>query len=400
MEFGPAANGMFSILYTMGMFDSFENHYKYLVPSNSSNNPWMPKLWELYYNCEWDSECAEYAFVPNVEHEVTTWASKQYDGAWVYAHAIQSLISELCPHAFQNTSLLDGCIDGKILLSHMKNVTFEGMSGKIKFDGNGDLIGEYNLFQYIYNDSTKSSHNVVIGKWDKGTERMNIQENELSWHVFSTTPKVDIKTSGIPESVCSKPCKDNEFAVQKELKCCWECRRCRENEIIVNKSGCSRCPANTWPNQDDVTECVKIRPEFLSIGDTIPIVLLTIAFVGISGHVALVSAFSKHRETKLIKASGRELTIIISIGIFVAYVAVVAFVSEPTTILCHISHTGFNLSVTLIYAPLLLKTNRVYRIFTNGKNGTKTLKLIGPSSRLIVTAVLVAVQVRIFYCFH
>ena len=398
MEFGPAANGMFSMLYTMGMFDTFENYYRYLVPSNSSGNPWMPKLWELYYNCKWDNvtvPCEEYEFIPNVDHEVTTWASKQYDGAWVYAQAIHTLIEDKCSYAFQNISLLDDCINGKDLLSYMKNVSFEGMSGKIKFDESGDMIGEYSIFQYVYNYSSKSSHNVAIGKWDKSTEEMHVNEDKLLWHIFLTGPEAHTKVSGIPESICSKPCKDTEYAIQKELKCCWECMRCRENEIIVNKSGCAVCPENTWPNEADITKCEKITPAFLSIKDTIPIALLTIGLIGIFGQTALAVIFYKHKDTKLIKASGRELTSIIWIGIFIAYITVLAFVSRPTTVLCHLSHTGFNVSVTLIYAPLLLKTNRIYRIFTNGKKGTKSMRFTGSSSQLFLTSVLFIIQVRI-----
>ena len=182
----------------MGMFDTFENYYRYLVPSNSSGNPWMPKLWELYYNCKWDNEtvpCEKYEFIPNVDHEVTTWASKQYDGAWVYAQAIHSSIEDKCSHAFQNISLLNDCINGKTLLKYMKNVSFEGMSGKIKFDESGDMIGEYNIFQYVYNYSSESSHNVAVGKWDKSTEEMNVNEDKLLWHIYSKRPGTHNKVS-------------------------------------------------------------------------------------------------------------------------------------------------------------------------------------------------------------
>lgn len=395
-KFGPAANGMFSMLYTMGMHESFANYYQHLIPQNSSGNPWMPKLWEIYYNCEWNNgtvPCEEFENVPRVEQEVTTWASKQYDGAWVYAYALHALIENSCPEAFENVSILDTCFHGKALLSYMKNVTFDGMSGKIKFDDNGDMIGEYDLYQYVYDDATNSDEILTIGKWDKSTGKLRLKETELRWHMFSTSPRDDAKINGIPESVCSKPCGDKEYKTQKELLCCWECMSCRENEIIVNKSRCKVCPENTWPDEQTVTICQKIPPKYMKFGDTIPIGLLVLACLGIAGQIAVTIVFYKHRDLKLVKASSRELTSIISVGILTGYCTVFAFISKPTTILCYVSHIGFNLSVTLIYAPLLLKTSRVYRIFASGKKGTKALRFIGSSSLLAMTAILVFVQV-------
>ena len=129
-------------------------------------------------------------------------------------------------------------------------------------------------------------------------------------------------------------------------------------------------------------------------GDIIPICLLSLASIGIAGLVIVAFTFYKNRNTKLIKASGKELMSIIACGAMTAYFTILAFVSQPTTVLCHLSHIGFNVSVTLIYAPLMLKTNRVYRIFTNGKKGTKALRFTSSSGQLTLTAVFVTVQVR------
>ena len=169
--------------------------------------------------------------------------------------------------------------------------------------------------------------------------------------------------------------------------------RCRENEIIVNKSGCAVCPENTWPSENYVTVCETISPTYMKAGDMVRISLMFLAFIGIVGLVLLALTFYKHRNTKLIKASGKELMSVIAFGALTAYMTIFAFVSRPTTALCHLSHTGFNVSVTLIYAPLLLKTNRVYRIFTNGKKGTIALRFTSSSGQLTLTAAFVTTQV-------
>ena len=284
-KYGAAANGMMTMSMTLGMNDSFRNHYKYLVPSNSSGNPWMYLLWEMHYQCKWNNSsvpCEEHQYNPIVNFPITEYASKQYDGAWVYAYALHSLIEHMCPEVFENISLLKACFDPELFLLYMKNVTFEGMSGKIKFDESGDMIGEYNIFQYVYNATGDSGH-IEIGKWDKSIKELIVHEDKLSWHMFLTRPEAHTKVSGIPESICSKPCKDNEYAIQKELKCCWECVRCRENEIIVNHSGCTVCPENTWPSENYITVCEAISPSYMKSGDMIKISLMSLTFIGIVG---------------------------------------------------------------------------------------------------------------------
>ncbi len=397
-DFGPSSNGMFTMLYTMGMTEPFRLYYSHLVPDNSSGNPWMLDLWTKYYNCEWNEaaavSCEDYRFVPKVEQEVTTWASKQYDGVWVFAHALHALILDRCPRAFQDPSVLRTCIEGKVLLSFMKNVTFQGMSGKITFDKTGDMMGEYDLFQFVYDHEANAGKTKTIGMWDKSTEKLILYEEQIEWDFFSVLPGSDVKVSGIPESVCSKPCKEREFAVQKELKCCWECMTCRNNEFIVNNSKCDVCEENTWPDDQNATTCELIRPTYMRAGEPISIGLLTLTSVGIVAQAVIAILFYKHRNSKLIKASGRELTSIIALGILIGYMTVFAKIAKPTTVLCHISHFGFNFAVTLIYAPLLLKTNRVYRIFTGGKHGTKALNFIGSTSQIVMALLLLLIQVR------
>ena len=135
---------------------------------------------------------------------------------------------------------------------------------------------------------------------------------------------------------------------------------CRENEILINnKTGCQRCPESFWPDDATATTCEKIPAVYLKTSDTSAIVLLVLAAC-----LVVMYVFYRNRNVKLVKASSRELTGIILIGIILAYLVVFSYIAKPSKVSCYCSHLGFNLAVTLIYSPLLLKTNRVYRIFT------------------------------------
>ena len=60
------------------------------------------------------------------------------------------LIKNECSDALRNKSMLNSCLSGRRLLSFMKNVTFKGTSGKISFDANGDMTGQYDILQFIF----------------------------------------------------------------------------------------------------------------------------------------------------------------------------------------------------------------------------------------------------------
>ncbi len=69
---------------------------------------------------------------------------------------------------------------------------------------------------------------------------------------------------------------------------------------------------------------------------------------------------------------------------------------DHITILCFsifLCTVGFNLAVTLIYGPLLLKTNRVHRIFVSGKKGVQSFKCVSTISQVFLIIGLLLIQV-------
>ena len=104
----------------------------------------------------------------------------------------------------------------------------------------------------------------------------------------------------------------------------------------------------------------------------------------------------KNWDEKLIKASSRGLSLIILFGIELAFLTLICFVVRPSTLSCNLLHLGFHISVVLMFAPLLVKTNRVYRIFLGGRKGVQKVKFISSHSQVFVTCILITGQVRIF----
>ena len=217
-------------------FGEFKEYYRYLTPQNVSGNPWFKPLWEMQYDCKWDGSeagCQKYANepLPDIERPLTS-VNVFYDGAYVYAKAIDTLIRNECPAAFTDKTKLSSCLQGDKLLSYMKNLNFKGLTGNIKFDESGNLEPVFLLNQNIYKNSTHYKTEVVA-TWDKETNNLIIFEDKINWTPFLSGKELMDKDAA-PESVCSHPCKARQFPVIQEVKCCWICRECRDNEVIVN----------------------------------------------------------------------------------------------------------------------------------------------------------------------
>ncbi len=107
----------------------------------------------------------------------------------------------------------------------------------------------------------------------------------------------------------------------------------------------------------------------------------------------VVILFSKNFEKKVIRGSGRELMVPIMVGIFLAFITVFGYISKPTNWSCYISYFAFHISCTLIFAPLLLKSTRIYRIFQAAEKLKQGVKFVDASSMIAFLIVLTLLQV-------
>ena len=222
---------------------------------------------------------------------------------------------------------------------------------------------------------------------------LNVDSSKINLTMFLKDGPTD---KNMPESVCSKPCAVGEAYIQQELLCCWECRACRKNEIVsVNKTDCLECPTTTWPDESK-SECVSIEPTYLLWSDSLVHCLAVLALLGILVTCIVAGAFVVHRDTKLIKASSRELSSIIWGGIILAYISVFFFLLKPSEWSCALNRFGFSISITLIYAPMLVKTNRIYRIFASAQKTTRRPQFTSPRSQILASLFLILIEVCIF----
>ena len=387
-----AAGGFYVQLYSTGA-PGFPEYFENLSPY-TTNNPWISRLFEDVFQCRVTTEdipqkCNEsltMADIPGYSPYQKT--ALFLDTVKTFSHALHAYILENCPDAFGRSQMLKQCIKVERLRAYLYNVTFDGSYGRVQFDQNGDADGKYAIDQ-LQKDG--GEYKVVsIGVWDKSTETLTF-DKPLYWNTGGGASGLE---TAIPESLCSRPCKPGEFFVQLELKCCWNCRRCRDNEITVaNASSCKECPLFTWPDNNTFTTCLDIPPTHLVWLDILPIVCLITALFGMLATSFIVAVYIKYWSNQLIKATSRELSLTALAGNVLSYLAAVFVISKPTELSCYMGRLGFNISIAVVYASLLIKTSRIYRLFRSAKKSAARPKFTSTRSQIAIVLFLIMLQV-------
>lgn len=196
----------------------------------------------------------------------------------------------------------------------------------------------------------------------------------------------------IPSSVCSHPCKTGQRKkMVKGMPCCWHCEPCDGYQYQYDETSCKLCAYNMRPNPNR-TACQPIpivKLEWHSPWAVIPVFL---AMLGIIATIFVMATFVRYNDTPIVRASGRELSYVLLTGIFLCYIITFVMIATPDVAVCSFRRIFLGLGMCISYAALLTKTNRIYRIFEEGKKSVTPPKLISPTSQLAITSSLISVQ--------
>ncbi|XP_069931088.1 metabotropic glutamate receptor 6 isoform X2 [Oryctolagus cuniculus] len=252
----------------------------------------------------------------------------------------------------------------------------------VMFNENGDAPGRYDIFQYqATNGSASSGGYQVVGQW---AEALRLDVEALQW---SGDPHE------VPPSQCSLPCGPGERKkMVKGVPCCWHCEACDGYRFQVDEFTCEACPRDMrpTPNHTGCRPTPVVRLTWSSPWAAPPLLL---AVLGIMATTTVVGTFVRHNNTPIVRASGRELSYVLLTGIFLIYAVTFLMVAEPGAAVCATRRLFLGLGTTLSYSALLTKTNRIYRIFEQGKRSVTPPPFISPTSQLVITFSLTSLQV-------
>ncbi|XP_055867740.1 metabotropic glutamate receptor 4-like [Biomphalaria glabrata] len=389
IEYQPSVYGSFSFQVSAREHSRFNDYFDSLRP-NCTKNPWFQEFWEWAFDCSFKRRTCDDSqrISQSSKFYRLGLISKAIDTVYVYGHAMHNLIADKCPQATGEEA--SECIKKTGLLDYLRNVSFEGSSGYIQFDDNYNLKGYYEVRQNLPGNPLNL----------KPVCRIDL-DNDTSISVLSNYTWEYVSYAGWPnvppESVCSPPCGVNEYKVPDLVKCCWDCRECRKNEIVFqNGSSCQVCPKFNWPDPlANFTRCSLIEPTSLLYTKGVVIFEMAAIALGLVTTVFVLIAFIYYKEASIIKAASRELSFLQLIAIMLGFVTILLYVLPPTDQICSVAYCLFCFSLNLLHAPLLVKAIRIYRIFLAPSKCARGLRFISPFSQVVISCLIVLGQVII-----
>ena len=352
-----------------------------------SDNPWLAEMVKQSAKLNISHHSSlEWRLDYHDEHYLNkSFAESQIiDSVYAFAHALNNVVLKDCSGVKIKETLVRCVLDTGIF-DELKQVQFNGSNGKVKFNDQGDVVSKYDIKQ-CRNIGKSYARTYKVGHWDMNNEKLLLDNTELFW------PR-----TGVPRSACPEPCWKSIGKIfhYQQKTCCWECLSCKQNEIVTtNLTKCESCPNFHWPDSSR-TSCVRIDSFYMSFGEPVAIGLGVASITGLLVCLFIGTALVKYRNEQVIKCTSVELSFLILVGAFLAYCLPISFLSQPNTYKCYVNHIGFSLTFAIVYAPLLVKTNRIYRIFKSGRRTIRKPFCISKASQILIAFILIIFQVRL-----
>ncbi|XP_072895164.1 extracellular calcium-sensing receptor-like [Hemitrygon akajei] len=276
-----------------------------------------------------------------------------------------------------------------LYLHYLRTVNFTAKTGEtLYFDENGDPVPRYD-FVNIQTNFKGSADIVNVGYYDgsvpQGQELMlNVKEI-----MFSTTG------NKIPRAVCSEPCLPGTRKVSRKGQpiCCFNCAECADGEIsnATDSTDCIKCPSEYWTNQAK-TQCVLKKVEFLSFGDVLGFILVTLALVGVCFTLVIAVIFYRFRETAIVKANNSELSFLLLCALLFCFICSLTFIGEPFGWSCMLRRTAFAILFVLCISCILGKTILVVIAFKANQPNSRVMNWFGPVQQRVGVSLLTFMQ--------
>lgn len=351
----------------------FETYLTELTPETIMEKRityWWDKLWMSEFNC---SVLNTKNFL-RCDHNVTLSSNvvqKLYDAFLPYvieavyavAHALHNMYFCTEPHG-----LLPGgrCPDTHPSVHpldvdlHLRNVSFEGLMGKVQFDESGNpLTSSYGVinFQRRHEKGVTKDFKQIVGSWNKASkERLLIAVDKIKW-------RGSFSNSSIPNSACSLTCPPGT-SQSVTTACCWECTECPLGSVnpYPGSRNCSECPKGQRSNNER-TECENLPIVNVKLTDTTGYLTTGFTSLGVLLTIFSCLVLIKYRDTPLVKASSRELSAILLMSIAMFFAQAFLSLRQPTTLVCRLAYC-FNYSAQgTCVATLMIKTLRILSAF-------------------------------------
>lgn len=341
----------------------FEGHRKGLTMS--AIRQYFPEWWgeirKLLEKCsaskgdEMKMEPCFQDFLQNLRISYTPYV---IDAVYSVAHALAILAQD-----FNITTGEDYLMklesDVNVMQRLLSRVNFVGLTGNITFNelsGRGSAFYDIANVQQVQEGNTTRLREVVVGKWEESAE----QDKRLS---FFGKIRWNSQTDGPPKSECVERCL---AGTRKSITspCCWQCVSCPRGTInpVPGSESCAECP--DWKQSNDAkTECSNLPLANVRFSSPGGIVILVFTALGIIITLLSFAVTWKFWDTPIVKASNREFSLLVLVGILLLLTLVLINLFEPTDTICKIIYPWRYITYSLCLSFLLIKILRISSAF-------------------------------------
>ena len=321
------------------------------------------------------------------------------NAVYAFADSLQRLENDTCPDSYDSSKCL------KQFEKHYndffkKYLSQVELNSSRLFDENGDLAQpKYAIYQFQA-DIKGEKRYIKVGNWG-AKSGVHFEIHKLVWPLQFK----DLQNT-LPTSLCSKACSPGHILKSRGGVCCsGSCEACKEYEYVYETYTCKDCneygndTIGWWPNPDK-TDCLPPSQDLFT-----PISMFLFMW-GITLTSIILITFIRHRDTPIVKNSSKEHCIVVLVGLFLLFLNAPIVETSPNQVVCVLFRYIAPVGLSMVYSALLVKLNRLYRIFDlklkakKTKKNTKARKSIKPNyvsvySTLCITAGLVGVQLLI-----
>ena len=383
-KYHSIVRGLILMQTTVKDSPDFQQYFMSLRPTDSKN-PLFNIYWEEKYSCSLDRDLLCSGASP-MEYLQRNEISSTIDAVYAFAHAIHGLIRQHCPNDNICPDIVVSrsagmAINGTMIRDYLfHNVSFPGLSADmVRFDKSGNDMSSYSI-KRLQSKSNGTYDYITVATWNPITHFKWKGNHGNKW--------------AIPKSICSEPCCNGTYVVHAhdQAECCWTCEECPGENIVSSGKICSKCMLG-YSSNTQRNKCVKNRISYLTWTDPWSFTIMLCASFGIITTMFITLVYIVFYKHILIKASSRELSVILLVGLMLCYITPFWFVAKPTLVICFIRRftTGINFSVC--FSAVLVKTNRIHRIFNQPTQQLKITPIfISPLSQVIITLILISIQ--------
>ena len=372
-----AASGALVLQHESKRNEEFEKYFESQNPS-TNNNTYFREFWEEIFNCSLSLEMGKCNSNLTISIGMSfyehTPLEQMSDAIYAYAKALDII----CGHE-TDSSELDLCLKTINSMSDTLRNNITSESGAKMFSPIGTMSRALTILNYRLHQTENDLRYVKVGRWDTDSQ-LNIFDDNITWPYL-----VQRGEQKNPISVCSLPCKVGFIKVMQLQKCCWKCQACPPNNFVKDNK-CHKCKMDSVPDESG-GRCVKLIEKHVVYSSGIGAAIVVFSTLGMLLTASIMFFMFYLRKSAIVRASSRELSLLILAGIIMCFLSSLVFLNQPTRIACGAQRFIAGLSLCTCYAPLFLKTNRIYRIFKS------SLKLQRPSLVSSLSQVLVALGV-------